>query len=154
MHWVYKKQFHEWANSVPFDAVLEECCSPARVNIECNYCNSIDNVYFVEWKSDCDLYCYECLLGFLNNEIPNTSSEGYLRKRFVVFTRDNFKCAYCGRNPRDHDTTLEVEHVHPRAKGGTDFLNNLVTACKECNAGKGDYLLNQRQKSIVRKGRV
>ena len=54
----------------------------------------------------------------------------------------------------DHDTAirelveglrdgvkLEVDHVHPRSKGGSDSEDNLVTACFDCNQGKKDMIL-------------
>lgn len=50
-----------------------------------------------------------------------------------VFKRDRFCCQYCG-TPRD----LTLDHVVPRSKGGRSTWTNLVTACKRCNAIKGD----------------
>lgn len=43
------------------------------------------------------------------------------------------KCAYCGAE----NTPLQVEHIHPRAKGGTDRISNLCLACEPCNIKKG-----------------
>ena len=43
------------------------------------------------------------------------------------------KCAYCG-NKR---TRLEVEHIVPKAKAGSNQPNNLTMACKSCNEKKG-----------------
>lgn len=60
--------------------------------------------------------------------------------RFIVLSRDGFRCGYCGRGPKD-GVTLEVDHVHPRSKGGTDALDNLVTACWDCNRGKSNKAL-------------
>ena len=54
--------------------------------------------------------------------------------RFEVFKRDGFKCAYCGKNPPQ--VTLEVDHIDPKSKGGKDDINNLVSACFDCNRGK------------------
>jgi len=51
-----------------------------------------------------------------------------------VFKRDSFECQYCGSN-RD----LTLDHVLPRSRGGQSNWKNLVTACKPCNAKKGDY---------------
>lgn len=60
--------------------------------------------------------------------------------RFSVLKRDGFKCIYCGRSPLHDNAVLEIEHVIPRSKGGTNEMNNLVAACRECNIGKGDRL--------------
>lgn len=54
------------------------------------------------------------------------------RTRFEVLRRDNYTCRYC----RSADNPLTVDHVTPRALGGGDGPDNLVAACKDCNAGK------------------
>jgi hypothetical protein len=60
--------------------------------------------------------------------------------RFEVFNRDNFTCRYCGR--KTPEVILELDHVIPLSKGGTDDLDNLTTSCFECNRGKGKSLLD------------
>lgn len=57
--------------------------------------------------------------------------------RWKVFVRDNFTCQYCGRTPKKHGVTLEIDHKIPVSKGGTNELDNLVTSCSDCNRGKG-----------------
>jgi 5-methylcytosine-specific restriction endonuclease McrA len=42
------------------------------------------------------------------------------------------KCAYCGAK----DTPLEVEHIMPNARGGSNRISNLTIACKPCNQAK------------------
>lgn len=51
-----------------------------------------------------------------------------------ILKRDNFKCGYCGRS----DLPLTVDHIIPRARGGEDVWDNLITACVSCNNRKGD----------------
>lgn len=63
--------------------------------------------------------------------------------RFEVFKRDNFTCQYCGR--KAPDVVLEVDHVNPVAKGGTNNIMNLITSCVECNRGKGKNVLSENQ---------
>jgi len=58
-----------------------------------------------------------------------------LKTRFQIFQRDNFKCVYCGATPPD--TLLHLDHRVAVANGGTNDWENLVTACAECNLGKG-----------------
>ena len=60
-------------------------------------------------------------------------------KRFMVLTRDAFQCRYCGCTPENNP--LHVDHVVPVAIGGSDDLENLVTACPSCNRGKGANVL-------------
>jgi 5-methylcytosine-specific restriction endonuclease McrA len=43
------------------------------------------------------------------------------------------KCAYCGTE----NVPLQVEHIRPRAKGGSDRISNLCLACEPCNLKKG-----------------
>jgi 5-methylcytosine-specific restriction endonuclease McrA len=43
-------------------------------------------------------------------------------------------CAYCGKK----DVPLQVEHIHPRSKGGSDRVSNLCLACEPCNRRKGN----------------
>lgn len=56
------------------------------------------------------------------------------RTRFSVFDRDGFTCVYCGRQPPV--VVLQIEHVIPVSKGGTNDEGNLRTACVDCNLGK------------------
>lgn len=43
--------------------------------------------------------------------------------------RDNYRCQCCGKK----DCRLEVHHLLPRSKGGSDKLANLITLCSECH---------------------
>jgi 5-methylcytosine-specific restriction endonuclease McrA len=53
-----------------------------------------------------------------------------------VFARDRWKCQYCGqKKPVDE---LTQDHVTPRSKGGLTCWENIVTACKDCNAIKAN----------------
>lgn len=54
-----------------------------------------------------------------------------------IFNRDNFTCQYCGRNPTQHGVRLTIDHIKSQMDGGKTELDNLVTACIECNILKG-----------------
>lgn len=43
------------------------------------------------------------------------------------------KCAYCGSTEN-----LEIDHIKPVAKGGTNNFENLQILCKQCNCRKSD----------------
>lgn len=58
--------------------------------------------------------------------------------RHEVFKKDNFRCVWCGKN--NTITSLEIDHIIPIAKGGTDELSNLRTLCVDCNRNRGDLL--------------
>ena len=47
--------------------------------------------------------------------------------------RPHIRCHYCGTEER----LLQIEHVMPRSRGGSDAWNNLVFACEPCNQRKG-----------------
>lgn len=55
--------------------------------------------------------------------------------RFEIFKRDSFTCQYCGRKPPA--VVLEVDHVIAVSDGGHSEEHNLLTACFDCNRGKG-----------------
>lgn len=66
--------------------------------------------------------------------------------RWNVLNRDNFTCQYCGRNPTQHAVVLHIDHIKPKIDGGKDELDNLVTACDECNSIKIDRPLRHEAK--------
>lgn len=68
--------------------------------------------------------------------------------RFDVFKRDGFACRYCGAKPPE--VSLEIDHITPVARGGTNDPGNLATACMRCNVGKFDVPLDEGPK--LRKG--
>lgn len=56
--------------------------------------------------------------------------------KYNVKLRDDMTCQYCGK--RHSHKSLTVDHVVPRAKGGKTMWENIVAACKPCNANKRD----------------
>ncbi|NEO94041.1 MAG: HNH endonuclease [Moorea sp. SIO3G5] len=44
------------------------------------------------------------------------------------------ECAYCGKQ----NIPLQIEHIHPKSKGGSDRVSNLCLACEKCNQRKGN----------------
>ncbi len=48
-------------------------------------------------------------------------------------------CAYCSAG----DTPLEIEHILPKSKGGSNRLSNLTLACRPCNEKKGNQEIKQ-----------
>jgi len=44
------------------------------------------------------------------------------------------KCCYCGKT----DTPLEIEHITPKSRGGSNRVSNLCLACRNCNQRKGN----------------
>jgi len=44
------------------------------------------------------------------------------------------KCVYCGKE----NIPLQIEHIRPKSRGGTDRVSNLTLACEACNQKKGN----------------
>src|SRR5271170_5950409 len=57
--------------------------------------------------------------------------------RRSVFARDGHRCQYCGAQAEN------IDHVVPRSRGGTHTWDNVVAACRRCNAAKEDRLLEE-----------
>ena len=70
--------------------------------------------------------------------------------RFKVYTDCDFSCVYCGKKfiPHEfwdkkealHDGVmfLELDHIIPLSKGGTDNIENKQALCGKCNNKKSD----------------
>lgn len=72
------------------------------------------------------------------------SSKDYKDKwaeiRQAALVRDQHQCQNCRKSQQDAEA-LEVHHIVPRSKGGSNRLSNLKTLCKEChNAVHGDEI--------------
>lgn len=53
----------------------------------------------------------------------------------VVFERDGKICARCGSTEN-----LQIDHVYPVSRGGTNELDNLQVLCGTCNLKKGNKI--------------
>jgi len=81
-----------------------------------------------------------------NRKYSREHRSGFLKLRFEILKRDNFVCQYCGRNAPKVE--LQVDHIIPKGKEGKNTKENLITACAECNLGKGDVLLKQEKTTM------
>jgi ATP adenylyltransferase len=65
-------------------------------------------------------------------------SLGYVpgTQRYEVLKRAKYRCELCGVSA-EHKA-LEVDHIIPRNKGGSDDESNLQALCYSCNATKRD----------------
>ena len=57
--------------------------------------------------------------------------------RRAVFARDGWSCQYCGKAAEN------LDHVIPRSRGGEHIWENVVAACRRCNAKKESHLLTE-----------
>ncbi|NEO71390.1 RNA-guided endonuclease IscB [Moorena sp. SIO3H5] len=58
---------------------------------------------------------------------------GYELREYLL-EKWNRKCAYCGAT----GIQLEIEHIKPKSKGGSDRASNLTIACHPCNQAKSN----------------
>jgi 5-methylcytosine-specific restriction endonuclease McrA len=58
---------------------------------------------------------------------------GYEIREYLL-EKWGLKCAYCQKG----NTRLEIEHIQPKSKAGSDRVSNLTIACYQCNQKKGD----------------
>ena len=65
------------------------------------------------------------------------SERGRMQVREYVLQRDERTCQYCGSKKGK----IEVDHVVPRSKNGSDRVSNLVTSCRRCNQKKDNRSL-------------
>jgi 5-methylcytosine-specific restriction endonuclease McrA len=59
--------------------------------------------------------------------------QGYEVKEYLL-DKWGRTCAYCGKT----NVPLEVEHLVPKSRGGTDRVSNLTLSCRKCNLKKGN----------------
>src|SRR5438445_9415839 len=84
--------------------------------------------------------------------MPEAPGRGVRKQtRVLVLQRDDFRCRFCGTTAEE--SRLQVDHVMPKARGGTDTLENLATRCEDCNAGKNDLWLGDYA-ALIMKGTV
>jgi hypothetical protein len=57
---------------------------------------------------------------------------GYEVREYLLEKWDR-KCAYCTAQ----GVPLQIEHIQPKSRGGTDRVSNLCLACEACNQKKG-----------------
>ncbi len=55
-----------------------------------------------------------------------------------LYYRDHGRCAYCEKELSPNQITCD--HVIPQSKGGAHSWDNVVTACRPCNAAKDDNM--------------
>jgi 5-methylcytosine-specific restriction endonuclease McrA len=64
--------------------------------------------------------------------------------RRAVFARDGQRCQYCGSSAES------IDHVQPRSRGGDHIWENVVAACRPCNARKGDRTIAEAGMNLRR----
>lgn len=70
-------------------------------------------------------------------EYQQGTLDGYEIREYLLEKWDR-KCAYC----ETENIPLQIEHIHPKSKGGSNRISNLCLACEHCNIKKGSQNIN------------
>ena len=69
---------------------------------------------------------------------------------FILWQVQNKCCAYCGKKTDYHkhylgsgSSSIELDHILVRSKGGSNGLNNRLLSCQKCNRDRGNKTLLQ-----------
>ena len=83
---------------------------------------------------------------------PNISGKEYQQGTLQGYNIRNYllekhgrKCFYCDKEV----STFEVEHMIPKAKGGSNRIDNLTLSCHSCNQKKGTLTAEEFIKKIL-----
>lgn len=65
-------------------------------------------------------------------------ADGYIpgSVRYEVLKRAEYRCELCGAH--EDQAALHVDHILPKARGGSDEINNFQALCVTCNTNKRD----------------
>lgn len=70
-------------------------------------------------------------LGGVLMAVKSSRNSKWKAQRLRVLNRDQWICFYC------HGPANEADHIIPKVNGGSDEMDNLVSACRMCNLRKG-----------------
>jgi 5-methylcytosine-specific restriction endonuclease McrA len=60
-------------------------------------------------------------------------------RRLAIYLRDRFTCLLCTRDLHDADPRdITLDHIKPKADGGSNHESNLYTCCRSCNCSRQD----------------
>lgn len=66
---------------------------------------------------------------------------GWGAKR-VKLLKEHPYCTLCGARPgKNSEVELDIDHIEPVSKGGSDEESNLQVLCAQCNRAKGNHLI-------------
>ncbi len=87
-----------------------------------------------------------------NSRLRKSSGRSYGSHREWLLAQHGSVCAYCGT--RVPEETITLDHVRPRrGQSAYDRADNLVLACRPCNAAKADtpllaFLMAKRSRGV------
>ena len=77
------------------------------------------------------------------------NSMNVVMSRKNIMIRDKHTCQYCGSK----SSSMTIDHIIPKDRGGIDNWDNLITACQQCNKKKGNLLPEEAKMPLNRQPR-
>ena len=75
--------------------------------------------------------------------------QGYEVREYIL-EKFNRVCIYCDKK----NVPLEIEHLTPKSRGGSNRISNLGLACHECNQAKNSMTVQEFVKDGIRKDKI
>jgi uncharacterized protein YdaU (DUF1376 family) len=134
-----------YAREEPLPAEISECCRLVRVTRakETKAIQAVLKEFFTlkpdGWhieRCDREISKYRATISRIR---ALRDCDSYRRFRTLVMERDGEKCTYCGAV----DVNLQLDHIIPQSRGGSDDPENLTPACRTCNTSKGAKMLSE-----------
>lgn len=76
-----------------------------------------------------------------------------MKSRVKLLEKQKGKCYWCKKTfntkTKQGRAELTLDHLLPRSKGGTWSVANLVLACEQCNAKRGNKMTNPITKEKI-----
>lgn len=82
--------------------------------------------------------------------------------RQFIWDKTDGRCFYCGHplcsdevefivraGPGSYQSWMEIDHLHPRSKGGLDAVDNMIPSCQACNCSKSNKTLEEYRHAIA-----
>lgn len=124
---------------LPFEAALEEAAIAYMEH--CGFIHNHENGTFsnefLQWAESAYWAAarrvrlpVEPAKTYVSDKPTRKAISGKLRTS--VYERDEYACVQCGSRK-----SLNVDHIHPVALGGSNDIENLQTLCRSCNSAKG-----------------
>lgn len=74
---------------------------------------------------------------YYEHHSPRYFKSDQITSKYRIKQRDNHTCQYCG------EPGETIDHIIPKALGGTSTWGNLCVACQKCNQHKGRKTLQE-----------
>ncbi len=111
--------------------------SPGQSNTPCGAQGPNSRAYHGDQRRTCQIrHPEDAELGNLWRRVPARHAVRYEIREYLL-EKWARRCAHCDAE----DVEFQIEHVHPKDRGGSDRVSNLALACPACNTSKSNQPL-------------